>query len=201
MRKPLLRLCRDGVLLAFAGCLLTSCEKRRPILFQERAAPQPMVKPSSVRGRVTMAPTNRRTCRPYKIQNQWYFPQFHYEYREIGVASFYGVNDGFHKKPTATGETYHRDGMTAAHRTLPLPCMVRVTNLENGRSIVVKVNDRGPFVGERIIDLSHRASVLLGFATQGKALVLVETLVGESLALVENRAHAQTLKGPRRGAR
>jgi rare lipoprotein A len=95
-------------------------------------------------------------------------------YRERGVASWYGTK--FHGRPTASGETYDLYQMTAAHKSLPLPSYARVTNLQNGRSIVVKVNDRGPFVDDRIIDLSYVAAGKLGFASQGTGQVEVEYL-------------------------
>lgn len=103
--------------------------------------------------------------KPYQINGQWYYPQMVDHYREIGVASWYGVP--FHGRKTANGETYNMHGMTAAHPTLPLPSLARVTNLKNGRSIVVRVNDRGPFAKQRIIDLSRRAAWELGFKDQG----------------------------------
>jgi rare lipoprotein A len=90
-------------------------------------------------------------------------------YWERGVASWYGP--GFHKERTSTGEPYDMYGMTAAHKTLPLPAYVRVTNLQNGRSIVVRVNDRGPFVGNRIIDLSYSAAAKLDMLRNGTAMV------------------------------
>jgi rare lipoprotein A len=95
-------------------------------------------------------------------------------YVERGVASWYGP--GFHKVRTSTGETYDMYAMTAAHKTLPLPAYVRVTNLQNGRSIVVRVNDRGPFVGNRIIDLSYTAASKLDMLRNGTAMVEVRTL-------------------------
>jgi rare lipoprotein A len=95
-------------------------------------------------------------------------------YVERGVASWYGP--GFHKVRTSTGETYDMYGMTAAHKTLPLPAYVRVTNLQNGRSVVVRVNDRGPFVGNRIIDLSYTAAAKLDMLRNGTAMVEVRTL-------------------------
>jgi rare lipoprotein A len=95
-------------------------------------------------------------------------------YVERGVASWYGP--GFHKVRTSTGEPYDMYAMTAAHKTLPLPAYVRVTNLQNGRSIVVRVNDRGPFVGNRIIDLSYTAATKLDMLRNGTAMVEVRTL-------------------------
>jgi len=95
-------------------------------------------------------------------------------YWERGVASWYGP--GFHKVRTSTGEPYDMYGMTAAHRTLPLPAYVRVTNLQNGRSVVVRVNDRGPFVGNRIIDLSYTAAAKLDMLRNGTAMIEIRTI-------------------------
>jgi rare lipoprotein A len=95
-------------------------------------------------------------------------------YRERGVASWYGP--GFHKVRTANGEFYDMYGMSAAHRTLPLPAWVRVTNLQNGSSAVVRVNDRGPFVGNRIIDLSYTAAAKLGMLRNGTAMVEIRAV-------------------------
>jgi rare lipoprotein A len=95
-------------------------------------------------------------------------------YRERGRASWYGLK--FHGRPTANGEIYDAYAATAAHRTLPIPCYVRVTNLENGNNMVVRVNDRGPFHSERIIDLSYGAAVKLGFAEAGTAAVEIEVM-------------------------
>jgi rare lipoprotein A len=133
----------------------------------------------------------RATDRPYKITNsfmkdEWFHPQEHLEYEGIGLASWYGP--GFHTKKTSTGEIYDQNGLTAAHRTLPLPAIVRVTNLENGKVIVVKVNDRGPFTGDdRILDLTLTAAKQLGFHHKGLAKVKVETLVPESVAYNEKK--------------
>jgi rare lipoprotein A len=95
-------------------------------------------------------------------------------YWERGVASWYGP--GFHKERTSTGEPYDMYGMTAAHKTLPLPAYVRVTNLQNGRSVVVRVNDRGPFVGNRIIDLSYTAAAKLDMLRNGTAMVEIRSI-------------------------
>ncbi len=118
---------------------------------------------------------------PYKIMGKWYYPKEDYNYKEIGVASWYG--EDFHAKRTANGEKYDMYSLTAAHRTLPLPSIVKVTNLENGRSLVLRVNDRGPYAKNRIIDVSKRASQLLGFQAQGTTKVRVEVMEKESKAL------------------
>lgn len=96
-------------------------------------------------------------------------------YKERGVASWYGQK--FHGRKTSNGETYDMYGMTAAHKTLPIPSYVRVTNVANDRQVIVRVNDRGPFHGNRIIDLSYAAAQRLGFAGQGTAEVEVEIIV------------------------
>ena len=118
---------------------------------------------------------------PYKIMGKWYYPKEDYSYSEVGTASWYGKD--FHAKRTANGEKYDMNALTAAHRTLPLPSIVKVTNLENGRSLVLRVNDRGPYAKNRIIDVSKRASQLLGFFTQGTTKVRVEVMEKESKAL------------------
>ncbi|WP_245593361.1 septal ring lytic transglycosylase RlpA family protein [Azospirillum halopraeferens] len=116
--------------------------------------------------------------KPYQIKGVWYYPAEDWSYNETGIASWYGP--GFHTRATANGETYNEMELTAAHKTLPMPSLVRVTNLDNGRSVVVRVNDRGPFVHGRIIDMSRRGAQLLGFETRGTAKVRVQILADES---------------------
>ncbi len=116
---------------------------------------------------------------PYQVNGIWYYPSQDLNYDETGIASWYGPD--FHEKSTANGETFDQNTLSAAHKTLPLPSIVQVTNLENGRSIEVRVNDRGPFVGNRIIDMSRRAAQLLGFEGQGTAKVRVRVLSTESI--------------------
>jgi rare lipoprotein A len=118
---------------------------------------------------------------PYKINGVWYYPKVDYEYLETGIASWYGAE--FHGKPTANGEVFDQNVVSAAHRTLPMPSLVRVTNLENGRAIQVRVNDRGPFAHGRIIDMSRQGAQLLGFYRKGTAKVRVEILAEESRQL------------------
>jgi rare lipoprotein A len=119
--------------------------------------------------------------KPYQIQGVWYYPAVDYSYAETGIASWYGPD--FHGKYTANGEIFDQNEVTAAHRTLPMPSIVRVTNLENGRSLVVRVNDRGPFAHGRIIDLSRRAAQMLGMEQTGTAKVRVEIMAEESRTL------------------
>lgn len=114
----------------------------------------------------------------YQIKGVWYYPKEEWDYSETGIASWYGP--GFHGKQTANGEVFDENALTAAHRTLPMPSIVRVTNLDNGRSIVVRVNDRGPFAHGRIIDMSRRGAQLLGFMRRGTAKVRVELMEPET---------------------
>jgi rare lipoprotein A len=116
---------------------------------------------------------------PYQIGSVWYYPAEDFSYDESGIASWYG--EEFHGKYTANGEVFDRNALTAAHRTLPMPSIVQVTNLENGRSLQLRVNDRGPFARGRIIDVSRRAAQLLGFEGTGTAKVQVRILVPESI--------------------
>ncbi len=109
--------------------------------------------------------------KPYQISGRWYHPKEDPDYSKTGIASWYGQQ--FHGRLTANGEIFDMNRMSAAHTTLPLPSMVEVTNLENGRSVVVRVNDRGPFVSDRIIDMSREAARQLGFEQQGTARVRV----------------------------
>ena len=111
---------------------------------------------------------------PYQVNGAWYYPREQPDYDETGTASWYGPN--FEGQLTASGEVFDSSELTAAHTTLPLPVTVRVTNLENGRSVVLRVNDRGPFVGGRIIDVSKHAAEVLGFRDQGTAHVRVTFL-------------------------
>jgi rare lipoprotein A len=119
--------------------------------------------------------------KPYKINGLWYYPKVDYKYAETGIASWYGSN--FHHKTTANGEIFDMNGVSAAHRTLPMPSLVRVTNLNSGRAINVRINDRGPFAHGRILDLSRRAAQLLGFERAGTAPVRVVVLAEESRQL------------------
>ena len=108
---------------------------------------------------------------PYTIKGRTYYPKFDPTYERTGVASWYG--DAFHGKATANGERFDKNRISAAHPTLPLPSIVEVTNLENGRRLELRVNDRGPFVEDRLIDLSEAAARELGFKRKGLAKVRV----------------------------
>lgn len=151
---PLIRQVGIGLVLAL---VVVGCGRKAP-------SPKPFTPSSGL-----------RTQMPYQIKGVWYYPLPSAEgYVEEGLASWYGTD--FHGKPTSCGEPYDMNAMTAAHKTLPLGTMVKVTNKRNGRSIILRVNDRGPFVAGRIIDLSWRAAQELGSATPGLAPVRVEAV-------------------------
>ncbi len=159
----------------------------------EAVAPPPAPAPAS------SAPPQRpdwlekeRVGAPYQVNGRWYAPAAEPGYAETGKASWYG--DDFHGKPTANGEKFDKTALTAAHPTLPIPSLVQVTNLENGREVIVRVNDRGPFVQGRLIDVSHAAADVLGFTANGSARVHVRYLgpapkrVGANTAAPERAA-------------
>jgi rare lipoprotein A len=137
---------------------------------------------------------------PYQVDGVWYYPKADYHYSESGIASWYGP--GFHGKRTANGEVYDQNGLTAAHKTLPMPSMVRVTNLENGRSIEVRINDRGPFQAGRLIDMTRRGAQLLGFIDRGTARVRVDIMPEESqqLAALASRQGGDQVPPPPKAA-
>ncbi|MEQ8250153.1 MAG: septal ring lytic transglycosylase RlpA family protein [Oceanibaculum nanhaiense] len=168
--RPRLRLAALALFLPFA---LAACAEAQFAAQTAKAIQQPSAKTQGY----------YKIGDPYEIRGVWYYPTVDYSYTETGIASWYGP--GFHGKLTANGEIYDENDLTAAHRTLPMPSLVRVTNLENGRSLVVRVNDRGPFAHGRIIDLSRRSAQLLGIEQRGTAKVKVEILPAESQRLAE----------------
>ncbi len=118
--------------------------------------------------------------KPYEVDGRWYYPHAQPDYDVVGLASWYGAQ--FHNHHTADGEIFDQWGLSAAHKTLPLPCIVEVTNLENGKRMRLRVNDRGPFVDERVIDVSRAAAESLGFRERGVTRVRVR-YVGPAPAL------------------
>ena len=177
MKRVVNRVYKQQSFLLFSGMaaffLLTGCAEMN--LLGHAASEVNDMKTS--RSNVEAIRANRKVGKPYQIKGIWYYPKDEPAYSETGLASWYG--DPFHGRKTANGETYDMNQMTAAHKTLPMPTDVRVTNLENGRSIVVTINDRGPFVHGRIIDLSRRSAQLLGVIRKGTAKVRVETILAE----------------------
>jgi len=130
---------------------------------------------------------------PYRIKGRTYRPHEKYQYSETGIASWYGP--GFHGKMTANGEIFNKNDLTAAHRTLQMPSIVRVTNLENGKSIIVRVNDRGPFAHDRVIDLSEKAATTIGMKHQGTARVRVDVLEIPSRQVASASKNGQSTRG------
>jgi rare lipoprotein A len=138
-----------------------------------------------------------RVGKPYLVGGREYVPQEDVNYSAVGLASWYG--DDFHGRYTANGEIFDMNSISAAHPTMPLPSYARVTNLANHRSIVVRVNDRGPYVGNRVIDLSVRTAKLLGFYGNGLARVKVEYVGRAPLVGSDDRKLAATLREPGMG--
>ncbi|WP_235536406.1 MULTISPECIES: septal ring lytic transglycosylase RlpA family protein [unclassified Sphingomonas] len=145
--------------------LLASCGVPRP----ERPGPAHRPMPSKPRGPASDTPV--KIGKPYQVAGLWYYPSDDAGYDEVGLASWYGAQ--FHGGQTANGEQFDMDRVGAAHKTLPLPSYVEVTALDTGRTILVRINDRGPFVANRIIDLSRRSAQLLGIERTGVSRVRV----------------------------
>ncbi len=171
-------------LLAALTLSLGACFSTPPRELPASPAPQPPVAaapqapdPDSVPDAIPRVEARSRFGNPpfYEVfGKRYYVLSSNVGYIERGVASWYGP--GFHKIRTSTGEPYDMYAMTAAHKTLPLPAYVRVTNLQNGRTVVVRVNDRGPFVDNRIIDLSYTAAAKLDMVRNGTAFVEVRSI-------------------------
>src|SRR3981189_1845245 len=133
-----------------------------------------------------------RVGKPYIVAGRVYVPEEDVNYREEGLASWYG--DDFHARLTANGEVFDMASLTAAHPTLPMPCYARGTNLSNGKSLIVRVNDRGPYHGNRLIDVSNRAAELLEFKGNGVARVRVEYVARAPLEGSDDRQLMATLR-------
>jgi len=172
-----------AMLIAFRGAAMTSLFSTRAFrglliaaLLSMVAACAGVARPEMARAPLVTdpAPIVSGTMRAYQVRGRWYHPAEQPGYDETGMASWYG--DQFNGRPTATGERFDMHALTAAHKTLPLPGLVEVTNLANGRRIVVRVNDRGPFVDNRIIDLSRGSAEALGMLQAGVSEVRVRYL-------------------------
>jgi rare lipoprotein A len=162
---------------ALGGCAETrlAVHAAKEIVKRDRGSPEKTARRTPKRAK-NGAPLGQggvyKVGDPYQVEGVRYRPEEDPDYSLTGIASWYGRP--FHGRRTANGETYDMNALTAAHKTLPMPVYVRVTNLVNGRSLVLRVNDRGPFVNGRIIDVSRRAAQLLGFIKQGTARVRVD---------------------------
>ena len=159
------------VLLVAVGLILTGCAKseKKAALDPFAGTGSPIYKGS---GPVPWGGGRYHVGKPYQVAGRWFKPKEQPGYDKEGMASWYG--EAFNRRKTSNGEWFDMTRLTAAHPTLPLPSYVKVTNLENGREVVVRVNDRGPFVGTRIIDLSKRTAEVLDFKRKGKAEVHVQ---------------------------
>lgn len=183
-------LARRVILLSAIGMGLAACaETQLAVHTAKRVAKVVQPRPFTVDEKKA----RKRTLRPYQIKGQWYYPKDDPDYDETGIASWYG--EPFHGRKTAIGEIYNMNAVSAAHKTLPLPSYVQVTNLDNGRVLRVRVNDRGPFVHGRIIDLSRRAAQLLGFERQGVAKVRVAVFGGENFVMASKEITPEESKG------
>lgn len=167
---------RNWAIVAASMLLLTGCAETELIIHSAKE-----LSGSNKNVSVPKTKGSYKIGRPYQIKGTWYYPAEDFKYVETGISSWYGPK--FHGRKTANGETYDMNDLTAAHRTLPLPSMVRVINLKNGRSLKLRINDRGPFARGRIIDVSRRAAQLLGFQRAGTAKVRVEIVSDESRQL------------------
>lgn len=127
---------------------------------------------------------------PYKIAGKTYYPMVDPYYDRTGLASWYGTK--FHGRRTANGDIFNMNALTAAHTTLPMPSYVRVTNPDNGRWLILLVNDRGPFIGDRLIDVSRRAAQLLGFEKKGVTKVRIQAVSGPRGQLPPQRQAQKT---------
>lgn len=154
------------VALSLAACATPKYDVGRPMIGARNAAPRAsdMIGPNGK--------PLRGTEKPYQVNGVWYYPKEDRDYNVVGIGSWYG--EQFHNRRTANGEVFDMDIPSAAHKTLPLPSLVEVTNLDNGRRMIVRVNDRGPFVGDRVIDLSKAAAEELGYRRAGVAKVRVK---------------------------
>jgi rare lipoprotein A len=151
----------QGALMGVTGLVLAACA----------STPAPVGPVAGTEGQPSPRYNGYKVGKPYQIHGVWYYPKDQPNYDEIGIASWYGYQ--FHNQYTADGEVFDMTLPSAAHKTLPLPSLVEVTNLANGKKLVVRVNDRGPFVDGRIIDLSKEAAAELGFVAAGVTKVRV----------------------------
>jgi rare lipoprotein A len=170
------------LLVAASGVLLAACNTTGPTTTAQKQSKEYFAEaeygvPASPRVTAKRSRLPRREGRaqvgkPYMVRGKWYYPKENRNYKAVGAASWYG--DAFHGRLTANGEVYDMDRLTAAHPTMPLPSYARVTNLKDGASVIVRVNDRGPYADGRVIDLSKRAAEMLDYSTAGVARVKVE---------------------------
>ena len=198
---------RVAAVLLLSLLFLTSCAETQLAVHGIKevvrlSEPESVQKPKAIPSKKVVTDKIRlgtyKVGKPYEINGLWYYPKEDPYYNEVGIASWYG--EKFHGKVTANGAIYDMNDLTAAHKTLPMPSKVRVTNLTNGRSLNLDINDRGPFVNGRIIDLSRRAAQLLGFQEDGLAMVRVQSISEDGGLYIAERLDTpdeeQALVGP-----
>jgi len=177
MRQMLFPFKKAQFLFLFIALLLQACSSSSRYKIHQDHAPSNPIDVSEIKDAIPKIEPRSKYGNPknYKVRGKWYsVKKSSTGYREKGISSWYGKK--FHGHRTSSGETYNMYAMTAAHKTLPLPTYVRVTHLKNGRSVIVKVNDRGPFHHDRIIDLSYAAAKKLGITATGTGVVEVVAL-------------------------
>jgi rare lipoprotein A len=184
--------------LALVASGLAACSTSEPVrTLSSPLASTPVISASTPRPPEDLTPTAKgggsfKIGRPYELNGRTYVPAEDPNYRSEGIASWYGPD--FHGKSTANGETFDMNGISAAHPTLPMPSYLRVTNLANGRSIIVRINDRGPYAKERVTDLSVGAAKALGYYEQGLARVRIEYVGRAPLGGSDDRMLLATLR-------
>ena len=193
--RTLLTACARGLPLVLCAVLVAGCGSttKRSVYYQDDGPPDriPADLTDAADAVPRVEPLNPRANRPYTALGRSYTPMTaDVPFRQKGAASWYGRQ--FHGNRTASGEIYDMFAMTAAHPTLPIPSYVRVTNPRNGRSVIVRVNDRGPFKDSRIIDLSYGAATKLGIAAAGTGEVEIERLTFAQIASGEWQAPSAT---------
>lgn len=162
-----------GVATAVAGCSgSTPSNGTRPLFTEAEYGVSSSARVVRHSGPVRKGGGHYKLGRPYNVAGRWYVPREEPGYDRTGVGSWYGAD--FHGRLTSNGEIFDKNALTAAHPTFPLPSYAYVTNLENGRTVLVRVNDRGPYVANRIIDLSHTSARHIGYDTKGHARVRVQ---------------------------
>lgn len=167
----MLRFARKALVLAAIGLAIAGCSShKKPAKQDPFAGVGSPIYPGN--GPVPWGGGRYHVGKPYQVAGNWFTPKEQPNYDRKGTASWYG--EDFNRRKTSNGEWFDMTRLTAAHATLPLPSYVKVTNLENGREVVVRVNDRGPFVDTRVIDLSKRTAEVLEFKNKGKTQVRVQ---------------------------
>jgi rare lipoprotein A len=192
--RPIPVLAASALCLALAACSSGPTGKKKVKFSEEKYGVA--ASPKIVTGNKPVPKGGGRSFvgKPYKVAGKWYRPKHDPNYESVGLASWYGPT--FHGRQTANGEIFDRNALTAAHTTMPLPSYARVTNLENGRSMIVRVNDRGPFHGKRTIDLSERAATMLDTKSKGVAKVKVEYIGRARLDGLDEKYLLASYRGP-----